>query len=119
MNPSTSSHISGPRQFCGHCDTAQGPGCVSTDASQCAIGCQSDAECGAGQCNFADTIDGFEGDTTVASIESHGSPSIYSPINTGVFCTGITSSTQVNAGAGLPGPVRYLQPAVNMFLTHK
>ncbi|HVN86297.1 MAG TPA: hypothetical protein VMW17_15790, partial [Candidatus Binatia bacterium] len=94
MNPSTSGNVVGPRNFCGHCDTAQGPGCVSTDDSLCAIGCQADAECGGGnQCNFADTIDGFEGDTTVASIESHGSPSIYSPINTGVFCTGITSST--------------------------
>jgi hypothetical protein len=89
-----------PNKFCGFCNAAP------------AIGCQTAADCPSGTCNFTGTNNGFYGDSTATTVTATGDVQQYAPTFVGVFCTGKTSSSLVNGSAGLPGPVRIIQPYV-------
>jgi hypothetical protein len=96
MNPGAG----GGNKFCGYCNSDVG------------VGCQSNTDCADNFCNFGETVAGFRGDTTVSQISVSGEKHQYAPTAVGVFCTGKTSSLQVNSSFGLPGPVRVIQPYI-------
>jgi hypothetical protein len=79
------------------------------------IGCSSDSpDCDAvgGPCVFSDgtNTSGFAGDVSADPVFAQGHPSQYAPVQAGAFCTGITGNALVDGTAGLPGPVRVIQP---------
>ncbi len=110
----------GTKKLCGYCDTVAGVGCTG-GAALCAIGCQSVVDCPAPAtvCDYASTLLGFHGDTTIGSVTVVGDLSVHAPTYAGVFCTGITGSPAVDPAVGLPGAVKSINPYVNLFIFSK
>jgi hypothetical protein len=101
--------------FCGACDLA-----VSNP-------CQNDQDCidkgfcsgglGSGCCVFENNT-GYAGEPcgappTTSSVE--GAPGPFVPHLAGLFCTGKSGDGLVDSIAGLPGPVRYVEPRLNVY----
>lgn len=97
--------------FCGACDLDP------------RIGCQSDQDCdtrgacgagiGAGCCVFGSNT-GFNGYDSALSVAGGGARGPLIPHLSGLWCMGETGNGLIDASVGLPGPVRYIEPRVNV-----
>jgi hypothetical protein len=93
------------------CDTANGT--LSNPA------CPSSGPCAAVTCKFGKSLAGFKGESGITTVSATGYANPYAPVAVGVFCTGTTGSPVVDGSAGVPGPVRVINPYVNAYRAPK